>query len=75
MGGTHDHDHPTPADQAESSSTIGAPPELLERIVAGDDDYARQLEGEAVRATDNGWQEGDPLDQPDNPPAWQEPAP
>lgn len=60
----------TPADQAESSSTIGAPPELLEQIATVDDDWACQLEGEAIHATDNGWQEGDPLDQPENPEPW-----
>ncbi len=32
-----------------------------------DDEEARNKEKEQLEQTDNGWQEGDPLSQPDNP--------
>lgn len=40
--------------------------DLIEAIHVSDDTLALKLESTAVRQTDNGWQEGDPLDQPDN---------
>lgn len=42
------------------------PPEANQVLDAVDDDALR-LEGELIEPTDNGWREGDPEDQPDNP--------
>ena len=36
-------------------------------IVEADDAQAIELERAALEVSDNGWSEGDPLDQPDNP--------
>jgi hypothetical protein len=36
-------------------------------IVGAPDDEAVAMERDLLEATDNGWVEGDPLDQPDNP--------
>ncbi len=44
--------------------------DLIEAISVADDDLARRLEETVVEATDNGWQEGDPMDQPENPEPW-----
>lgn len=38
---------------------------LVEAIQAAGDDKARALEAKGMRQTENGWQEGDPLDQPE----------
>ncbi len=43
---------------------------VVKAIAANDDPAALRLEKAAVRQTHNGWQEGDPLDQPDNPEPW-----
>lgn len=39
----------------------------VEVIQRADDDTARRLESRYVAQTDNGWQPGDPVDQPENP--------
>lgn len=36
-------------------------------IIGAPDDEAVAMERDLVEATDNGWVEGDPLEQPDNP--------
>lgn len=41
------------------------PPEAT-AIVAAPDDEAMELERSLIEFSDNGWCEGDPLDQPDN---------
>lgn len=35
--------------------------------VEADDEATRAIERGAIEPTDNGWRDGDPLDQPDNP--------
>ena len=42
-------------------------PEEANAIIDAPDDEAIDMERRLVEATDNGWVEGDPLDQPDNP--------
>lgn len=42
-------------------------PEEAGAIIDAPDDQAVDMERDLVEATDNGWVEGDPLDQPDNP--------
>ena len=42
------------------------PPEIG-AILDADDDEALELERSLIGPSDNGWHEGDPEDQPDNP--------
>ena len=41
------------------------PPEAAQLLDLPDEEALR-LEGELIQATDNGWHEGDPENQPDN---------
>lgn len=42
-------------------------PDEANAIIKAPDDQAIEMERDLVEATDNGWVEGDPLDQPENP--------
>jgi len=42
------------------------PPEAAEVLDAREEEALR-MEGEMIEPTDNGWKEGDPDDQPENP--------
>lgn len=47
-------------------SDARAPEEIVQAIAdASDEDEARRVEAEALEATENGWHEGDPEEQPE----------
>ncbi len=50
--------------------TLADSPRERDESSGDDDEHILILEEMVVEQTDNGWQLGDPLDQPDNPEPW-----
>ncbi len=57
----------------ELIATDAETPAEAAKVLEASDEEALHLEGEMIESTDNGWSEGDPQDQPDNPEPAQQP--